>query len=43
MAGRVAILMGSKSDLDHVNKIVERLVAWQIPYDLHDHCFCRYD
>ena len=31
MPGRVVILMGSKSDLDHVTKIAERLQAFGIP------------
>lgn len=33
MAGRVIILMGSKSDLDHVDKIISELQAWQVPYE----------
>jgi 5-(carboxyamino)imidazole ribonucleotide mutase len=32
MPGRVVILMGSKSDLDHVTRITERLEAFGIPY-----------
>ena len=32
MPGRVVILMGSKSDLDHVAKIAARLEAFGIPY-----------
>ncbi|MFO7918488.1 MAG: AIR carboxylase family protein [Anaerolineae bacterium] len=35
MSGRVVIIMGSKSDLDHVKGITTRLDAWDIPYDLH--------
>lgn len=35
MSGRVVILMGSKSDLDHVEGITARLDDWDIPYDLH--------
>ncbi len=34
MAGQVVILMGSKSDLEHVNKITERLKAFGISYTL---------
>jgi 5-(carboxyamino)imidazole ribonucleotide mutase len=32
MPGRVVILMGSKGDLDHVDKIAARLEAFGIPY-----------
>jgi len=32
MAGQVVILMGSKGDLEHVNKITERLKAFGIAY-----------
>ncbi len=32
MPGRAVILMGSKSDLDHVARIAERLEAFGIPY-----------
>ncbi len=35
MSGRVVIVMGSKSDLDHVEGITAPLDAWDIPYDLH--------
>jgi len=34
MAGQVVILMGSKGDLEHVNKIVERLKALGVAYVL---------
>lgn len=33
MAGRVVILMGSKSDLDHVNKIVAQLQILCVSYE----------
>lgn len=35
MAGRVVLLMGSKSDLDHVNKIAAQLDAFGIAYTMH--------
>jgi len=35
MSGRVVIIMGSKSDLEHVKGITTQLEAWGIPYDLH--------
>ncbi|MFP3896651.1 MAG: AIR carboxylase family protein [Anaerolineales bacterium] len=35
MSGRIVIVMGSKSDLDHVEGITAQLDAWDIPYDLH--------
>lgn len=34
MPGRVVIVMGSKSDLDHVNRIVEQLEAFGIEHTL---------
>lgn len=34
MAGRVVILMGSKSDLDHVKQITAQLEALSVPYVL---------
>jgi len=34
MSGRVVIIMGSKSDLDHVRKIVSQLEAFEITYEL---------
>jgi len=30
--GTIVIVMGSKSDLEHVNKIVDRLDAWGVPH-----------
>ncbi|MCD6303259.1 MAG: AIR carboxylase family protein [Anaerolineae bacterium] len=33
--GRVIIIMGSKSDLEHVNEISAQLDDWQIPYQRH--------
>ena len=35
MAGRVVLLMGSKSDLDHVQKITAQLDAFGIAYTMH--------
>jgi phosphoribosylaminoimidazole carboxylase PurE protein len=35
MSGRIVIIMGSKSDLDHVEEITTQLDDWEIPYDLH--------
>jgi phosphoribosylaminoimidazole carboxylase PurE protein len=34
MAGQVIILMGSKGDLEHANKIIAELKAFEIPYTL---------
>jgi len=33
MAGRIVILMGSKSDLDHVSKIISELQVLQVSYE----------
>lgn len=35
MSGRIVIIMGSKSDLEHVEGITSQLDTWDIPYDLH--------
>ncbi len=35
MSARVVILMGSKSDLPHVQQIADELKAWEIPYTMH--------
>lgn len=35
LAGRVVIIMGSKSDLDHVDKIAAQLQAFGIAYTMH--------
>lgn len=34
MTGHVVIVMGSKGDLDHANKIAAQLAAWEIPSTL---------
>ncbi len=34
MKARVVIVMGSKGDLDHANKIAAQLAAWEIPCTL---------
>jgi len=34
MPGQVVMIMGSKSDLEHANRIAEPLKAWGVPYTL---------